>query len=462
MKQQRPNVEVAERRLADFARARIRDVHACVDLSALSTGGCIGASDDDLAGRSVLLAARSQLLSAVAMVELDGLVRRIVVAPPELPADHALSVIADAEIDCVVTDDAQRAPGTGRLSIFSIALPIATRTSPRRRAFDTEWVLLTSGTSGRPKMVIHSLDALTGAIPRKSDVKPQVWSTFYDIRRYGGLQIFLRALLGGADMVLTAPDEPLDEQLARLGAAGVTSISGTPSHWRRVLMTVDRGAFAPSYIRLSGEIADQTVLNALRAAFPDAKIGHAYASTEAGVGFAVNDGREGFPSTLVDEAADGVEMRVVNGALHIKSSRTASGYVGLAGARPLLDSEGFVDSGDLVERRGERYYFVGRRDGIINVGGLKVNPEEVEAVLNEHAAVGTARVRGRKNRLTGALVVADVVPCLPSIDEGALERELLAYCQQRLERHKTPAVIRFVKNIDLSAAGKLKRQAAQD
>ena len=460
MQLQRQNRESAGLRLADFARTRVRDIRACVDLSALAIGTCVRASDDDFAGRSVLLSSRSQLLSAAALVELDGLVRRIVVAPPELPAGHLQSVMADAEIDCLVTDDSQPIHGIEQSSILSIALPIATRTSPRRRTFDTEWILLTSGTSGRPKMVIHSLESLTGAIPRKSDREPQVWSTFYDIRRYGGLQIFLRALLGGADLVLTSLDEPLDQQLARLGAASVTSISGTPSHWRRVLMSENRGAFAPSYIRLSGEIADQSVLDALRAAFPDAKIGHAYASTEAGVGFAVDDGLAGFPSTFIDKAADGVEMKVVDGALLIKSSRTANGYAGPS-APPLLDSKGFVNSGDLVEQRHERYYFVGRRDGIINVGGLKVNPEEVEAVLNEHAAVRISQVRGSKNRVTGAIVIADVVPRAPPIDERALKRELLAHCQERLERHKTPAIITFIKKIDLSAAGKLKREAAQ-
>jgi acyl-coenzyme A synthetase/AMP-(fatty) acid ligase len=458
---QRQNLEKAGRRLADFARARVLDLDSCVHLKALSAGACLGASDDDLEGRSVLLSTRSQLLSAAALVELDGLAKRIILVPPALPAGHVRNVITDAEVDCVVTDDPQPTRGIARSSILSIALPIVPRTSPRRRTFDTEWILLTSGTSGRPKMVIHSLDSLTGAIPRKSDLEPQVWSTFYDIRRYGGLQIFLRALLGGADLVLTSLEEPLEQQLARLGAAGVTSISGTPSHWRRVLMSENRGAFAPSYIRLSGEIADQGVLNALRATFPDAKIGHAYASTEAGVGFAVNDCVAGFPSILIDKATDGVEMRVVDGALLIKSSRTARQYVEPA-APPLLDSNGFVNSGDLVERRHERYYFVGRRDGIINVGGLKVNPEEVEAVLNEHAAVRISRVRGRKNRVTGAIVIADIVPCAPSIDEGALTRELLAHCQQRLERHKTPAIISFVSKMGLSTAGKLKREAAQE
>ena len=63
----------------------------------------------------------------------------------------------------------------------------------------------------------------------------------------------------------------------------------------------------------------------------------------------------------------------------------------------------------MVELRGDRYYFVGRRDGVINVGGLKVHPEEVEAVINRHPRVQMSLVRARKNPFTGAVVVADVV-----------------------------------------------------
>jgi hypothetical protein len=118
-----------------------------------------------------------------------------------------------------------------------------------------------------------------------------VWATFYDIRRYGGLQIFLRAVVGGSSLVLFEPGEPLTDYVARLIARGVTHISGTPSHWRKLLMSGSISHFSPRYVRLSGEIADQAVLDGLAKAFPNASIGHAYASTEAGVGFAVTDGR---------------------------------------------------------------------------------------------------------------------------------------------------------------------------
>src|SRR6202041_2341445 len=154
--------------------------------------------------------------------------------------------------------------------------------------------------SGVPKIVSHTLEGLTGAIVADSPARtgPAVWATFYDIRRYGGLQIFLRAIIGGGSLVLSEPGEALADHVARLNEKAVTHISGTPSHWRKLLMSGAASAFSPRYVRLSGEIADQAVLDGLRQAFPEASMGHAYASTEAGLGFAVNAGRERFPADM--------------------------------------------------------------------------------------------------------------------------------------------------------------------
>src|SRR5213596_871643 len=90
---------------------------------------------------------------------------------------------------------------------------------------------------GAAEDVVHTLSSLAGAIQADSTAPQQVlWSTFYDIRRYGGLQIFLRALLGGGSMVLSSAGESTGDFLFRAGAHGVTHISGTRSHWRRALM----------------------------------------------------------------------------------------------------------------------------------------------------------------------------------------------------------------------------------
>jgi acyl-coenzyme A synthetase/AMP-(fatty) acid ligase len=287
-----------------------------------------------------------------------------------------------------------------------------------------------------------------------------VWSTFYDIRRYGGLQIYLRAVLSGSPLVLSSAGESTHDFLTRAAAIGVTHISGTPSHWRRALMSGDASLIAPEYVRLSGEVADQTVLDNLRAAYPNARVAHAFASTEAGVAFDVNDGLAGFPVDFVDKPGSSIELKVRDGTLWIRSNRTATRYLGAPA--PLASDDGFVDTGDMVELDAGRYHFRGRRGGIINVGGLKVYPEEVESVLNADPRVRMSRVAGRRNPITGAVIIAEVV-LSESADPSTADRvktELLNACRRTLAAHKVPALLRFVPALELTAAGKLVRPGA--
>jgi acyl-coenzyme A synthetase/AMP-(fatty) acid ligase len=440
----------------------ISDARQNVSLTHILEETCLVGRFGELSGRSVLLAVADQLISGIAMTEIDGVARRMLLCPPDLNADHVKTLIEDAEIDAVVTDQPARWADVGVYLVVAARPPVRSGTRAKTERA-TEWLMLTSGTSGAPKIVSHTLEGLTGAIvadgPARGD-RP-VWATFYDIRRYGGLQIFLRAVIGGGSMVLTEPGEPLADHIARLQVRGVTHISGTPSHWRKLLMSGSAFGFAPRYVRLSGEIADQAVLDGLSRTFPAASIGHAYASTEAGVGFAVNDGLEGFPADMVGVNRDGVEMKVEDGSLRIRSMRTAHAYVG-PHAADLTDRDGFVDTGDMVERRGDRYHFVGRRGGIINIGGLKVHPEEIEAVINRHAEVRMSRAKSRRSPITGAIVVADVILADGSDQSraAAIRDKILAECRASLASHKVPAVIRFVPSLDVTPAGKLARHDA--
>ena len=429
-------------------------------LADLTGGTAFGWRLRALAGSSVLIRTQSALAAAIALVELDGVARRLVLCPPDLKDGDLPGVAAAAGVGAIVFDEPTPAIESLGLPLAPLGPSFEPLDVPAASEAPTEWVMFTSGTTGVPKMVVHTLGGLTGAIkPPAPGSDPPVWSTFYDIRRYGGLQILLRALLGEGSMVLTEPGEPLADLLARLGRHGVTHLTGTPSHWRRVLMSPATSAIAPAYIRLSGEIADQAVLDALKARFPAAAIGHAYASTEAGVGFEVNDGLAGFPASFVDAAVGEVEMRVLDGTLRLRSARRARCYVN-AGAPALIDAEGFVDSGDMVEQRGDRFHFVGRRGGIINVGGLKVCPEEIEAVINRHPAVRAALVKGRRNPITGAIVVAEVVLAAPANDEAALKAEILSACRRDLAPHKVPTGLRFVPALAMTAGGKLERAGA--
>jgi acyl-coenzyme A synthetase/AMP-(fatty) acid ligase len=437
-----------------------------IALAALASGSSLSISVDALRGRSVLIATSDQLTAALALIELDGIARRIVLATPDVPRSHLEAVVAIAEVDTIAVDAGRAAEETIVDRHVRVEPMLRPASIDRHVTVPTEWVLLTSGTTGAPKPVLHTLESLAGALPRSSSTSGDtVWSTFYDIRRYGGLQIFLRAVLEGAPLVLSSPHEAPREFLARAGAAATSHISGTPSHWRRALMSGAAQLIAPRYVRLSGEIADQALLDNLRGAYPSARIAHAFASTEAGVAFDVTDGLAGFPAELVGDQRGPAALKVEDGVLRIRSARNATRYLGTA-ANSLLDPDGYVDTGDMVELRHGRYYFVGRKGGVINVGGLKVHPEEVEAVINADPRVRMSLVRARKNPITGAVVVAEVVLAdaapvsAASADAERLKTDLLAACRRALPAHKVPTMLRFVPALELTPAGKLVRPNA--
>lgn len=460
-----------ERSLWDLISARgrpggrLHGTRGLIDLADLARASAFGGRLEELRGKSVLLAIKDQLTAALAMLELDGVARRLVLCTPDLAPAHLPGVIKDADAEVGVRDEGAVAESDLGLPCLTIGPKLTAGTAPRRRTLATEWILLTSGTTGAPKLVLHTLASLTSALAGQAPPAEAVtWSTFYDIRRYGGLQIFFRGVHHGS-LVLSDPAESVADFLVRAAAAGVTHISGTPSHWRKALMSGVTATIAPRYARLSGEIADQAVLDRLRAAYPEAIVAHAFASTEAGVAFEVRDGLAGFPISLVGVPGAPIELRVPEDTLQIRSPGTAARYLG-AGAEALKGPDGFVDTGDRLEVREGRYHFMGRRGGVINVGGMKVYPEEVEAVINEHPWVRMSLVKARRNPITGAVVTADVVLAEgstvagPQPEPSALTRELTDRCRRVLPPHKVPAMIRIVPALEISPSGKLVRPLA--
>jgi acyl-coenzyme A synthetase/AMP-(fatty) acid ligase len=440
------------------------DAESSIPWSEMLSGSVLLSRGDELCGRSVLVSTRDQITTVVALMELDGVARRIVLCPPDLSFEAFPHVIETAEVDTIVSDKAVLQIGKPRPMLFS---PCTRKVEPANHDhttyYETEWVLLTSGTTGLPKLVTHTLSSLTDAIQRGNQLhEPVIWGTFYDIRRYGGLQIFLRAALTGTSLILSNGQESTTDFLTRAAAWGITHLTGTPSHWRRALMSPSIQLIKPRYVRLSGEIADQAILSQLQLVYPDAQLVHAFASTEAGVAFEVHDRMAGFPSSLID-GTSGVDMKVEGNTLRIRSARNASRYLE-EDAPKLKGLDGYVDTGDIVELREGRYYFAGRRDGVINVGGLKVYPEEIEAVINRHPKVQMSVVRAKKSPITGALVVADVqlksdVSCAGA-DMNAIQDDILLLCRETLSSYKVPVAIKVVSSLGVSDSGKVMRRDA--
>src|ERR1700728_1292387 len=181
---------------------------ASIALAELNAGSTFGTALESLRGRSVLIATREQLPTALALIELDGVARRMVLCTPDLSPELLAGVAATAEADAIVLEEGSSASVPASLTRIAAAPQPIPGPVLRRSAGATEWILLTSGTTGAPKLVAHTLESLAGAIlPARVSNTNVVWSTFYDIRRYGGLQIFLRAILTGTSLVLSSARE---------------------------------------------------------------------------------------------------------------------------------------------------------------------------------------------------------------------------------------------------------------
>ncbi len=327
--------------------------------------------------------------------------------------------------------------------------------------------ILTSGTTGPPKLVAHSWDTLrTLRTDRGSRLR---WLLVYESGTYAWFQVVTMALfLDGQDLVVPASADP-EEVLLFGTATGADAISSTPTFWRILLFREppERIARLPlRQITLGGERVDQALLDRLRALFPAARLTHIYASSEVGASIVVSDGREGFPKAWL-ESEGGPEPAASReqGApttprtgepsparprLLVREDRllVASPYAALGAA-------GFVDTGDLVEFRGDRVVVVGRAgETIINVGGLKVSAVEVEQALLEHEQVAWCRVYPRTAPLVGQIVAADVVLRIPEAGEDArqAERALSAHLHGRVREAAIPRLWKFLEAIPVTEA----------
>jgi acyl-CoA synthetase (AMP-forming)/AMP-acid ligase II len=322
--------------------------------------------------------------------------------------------------------------------------------------------ILTSGTSGVPKAANHTWATLAAFIRRDDQFAGKRWLCAYPLNFYAGLQTFLQAFLTNATLVIPVALDP-QEIAAAMEREGVQYASGTPTFWRWLMAFAPRESLQASplkQITLGGEIATQDVLDGLRQMFPAARIVHVYGLTETGRLFSVTDGLEGFPVKFLEEPPRaGVEMRITDGQLLARNSHAAMvAYDGQAALRD--QSEGWFSTGDLVEIQGDRVLFRGRNSDVINVGGRKVMPADVEAVLRSIPGVVEVRVYARKSSLAGQLVAADLV-LAAGVDAEQTKAEAQRIARERLAPYQVPRSVNVVPEIARSAVFKILRRDTQ-
>jgi acyl-CoA synthetase (AMP-forming)/AMP-acid ligase II len=321
----------------------------------------------------------------------------------------------------------------------------------------TRWIIPTSGTTGTPKLVAHTWASLTRTMKAPTTASADLrWGLLYDPSRFAGLQVLLQALIGGSQVIVPVDYRDLASAIPLLASMGCNALSATPSLWRKLAIAGLLDRLELRVVTLGGEPADQRILDVLKQRFPRATIRHIYASTECGVGFSVADGIAGFPVALLEKPPGGLQLRVrdADGTLLMKLDGMDQRFI--SGGHLPQDSAGWMDTGDLVERRGDRYHFLGRASGAINVGGQKVHPSVVEQVILAVPGVQAVRVFAKTNPIVGALVAAEIVADA-NHDAVAVKDQVLAACRRLLKRHEVPAVVQFRDRIALSATGKIHR-----
>ena len=316
-------------------------------------------------------------------------------------------------------------------------------------------LVLTTGTTGAPRGVRHDWNRILRGTARIAPAPGQRWLLAYGLHQFAGLQILLHVLAAGATLVAPAPRRPR-EGLAAMRAHGVEYASATPTYWRFLLAELRAdGGPVPELVQitLGGEAVPAPVLAELRRTFPAAKISQVYAASEFGSSGSVKDGRSGLALDVLARGEDAdVAMKIVDGELWVRSRIGMLGYYG----EPAVDPDGWRATGDLVDVVDDRIVFRGRTSEVINVGGVKVHPLPIEERIGAVPGVDVARVYGRPNPMTGAIVAVDIVAA-PDADQDSVAAAVRAACAD-LPPAARPRSIKFVDSVSTAGDKIVRRQ----
>lgn len=288
--------------------------------------------------------------------------------------------------------------------------------------------LQTSGSTGRPKWVSHRPEVLRARIAAG---KPGArWLLSYAAAGFAGLQVVLSSAIGGHHLVAPPHHAAIADLTALALKHRVTHLSGTPTFWRAFLMALGTDDLPLAAVTLGGEATDQALLDLLRAKFPAARLRHLYATTELGTVFSVADDRAGFPATWLEHD------------LAITPHETLA----------VRRGDIMLDTGDRVVLAGDRVLFRGRLDAMVNIGGVKVWPEEVEAHLLQLPFLSDVLVTTKANPITGSILVADLV--LADADARTACDALVKAHLALLPRAARPAMLRYKTALPTGETGK--------
>ena len=323
------------------------------------------------------------------------------------------------------------------------------------QALNPAFIRFSSGTTGTSKGVVLSHETLLARITAANEglqIGPAdrvLW--MLPMAHHFAVSIVLYLHFGATTVLEHSAMR--EDILATAEKHAATVIYGSPFHF--AMLSGDKGGFMWPSLRLA--VATAAALPEVTAKTFEKRFGkplhQGLGIIEVGLSVLNLDAASEKPTSL-GKPMPAYEVELRDDEFHVRGPGLLDAYLVPWNPSPLAD--GWFASGDLVRRDEDGHLFLmGRKKSVINVAGMKVFPEEVERVLNEHPAVVRSRVFGREHPQMGQVPVAEIIPADPSTPPKPVE--LQRHCKALLSAYKTPMVFKMVESLPITASGKLKR-----
>ena len=308
-------------------------------------------------------------------------------------------------------------------------------------------VLFSSGTTGTPKVMVHDFNNFIESFKPPRRQKTLRFLLFLMFDHIGGLNTLISCLNNGCPIIIPENRNPSD--ILDIIETQKVQILPTSPTFLNLMLQVEgfdkKDLSSLKLITYGTEKMPQTLLDKLNALVPNVKYLQTFGTSETGILKIQSKSSSSLYFKIVD---DDVEYKIENNQLLLKSKTSVSGYKGLNSNK--FTDDGWFITGDLIELDDDGYIrIIGRVNDVINVGGLKVMPTEVEEVLNTIDGVLDSTVFARSNAITGQIVCAKIV-IDKDTNKDELKRKIKKTCSQKLDKYKNPVKIIFSDKIEFT------------
>ena len=323
---------------------------------------------------------------------------------------------------------------------------------------ETGLILFSSGTTGSPKAMLHSLDALLEK-HRNKRPKNMAMLVFLMFDHIGGLNTLLNGLAIGANLVIPETREP--KTIAHLiEKYQIRALPASPTFLNMMLINAVHEDHDLSSLRLityGTEAMPESLLARLRKTFPKTKLLQTFGTSETGIAQTSSFSSD---STFMKINDPDYEHKVVEGELWLRSKTQISGYLNQYSES--FSEDGWFKTGDLVEVAENGYLrIVGRKKEMINIGGEKVLPGEVETTLMQMDEILDCTVFAVPNQIMGQAVAANVV-MKSEMKNREAKKLIRQYCSDKIAAYKLPTVVKVVSDVNMGARMKKIRRLKDD